>query len=103
MPKALGEETVNYFLPLGQGPPSMQQNEFISSWRRQDSFHKVVKPKEKHIHTKTDEVSLSQGPLPSPTTSTSRRSRNLCHGRPAGVSEVQLTQRKGDLHGVPKS
>ena len=43
MPKALSEETVNYFLPLGQGPPSMQQNEFISSWRRQDSFHKVVK------------------------------------------------------------
>ena len=54
MPKALSEETVNYFLPLGQGPPSMQQNEFISSWRRQDSFHTVVKPKEKHIHTKTD-------------------------------------------------
>lgn len=54
MPKALSEETVNYFLPLGRGPPSVQQNEFVSSWRRQDSFHKVVKPKEKHVHTKSN-------------------------------------------------
>lgn len=54
MPKAFGEETANYFLPLGWGPLSVQQNEFVSSWRREDSFHKVVKPKEKHVHTKAN-------------------------------------------------
>lgn len=96
MSKALGEETVNYFLPLGQGPPSMQQNEFISSWRRQDSFHKVVKPKEKHIHTKTGTYSQPvSGSASSPTTSTSRRSREpLAMAGSSRRFRRQLTQRK---------